>query len=689
MGHGEVPEGRNTIPRESGDRPGSLLNHLGVGEDARKGFQMLRLATGVLAGVFISLCHAQDDAVVITATRFPDTKRDLPVGVTVITADDIRKSASSNLGDILAQFGLLQTRDLAGTLNQSLDLRGFGITGDQNTLVLLDGVRISENEIEPASLSSIPLESIERIEIVRGSGGVLYGGGATGGTINIITRQGAPGERRAVALARFGDFGTQELRGSVHRYGETLGGGISASHEDTDGYRRNSAYRQRSLAARLDARTQAARAYARVVVDDLTQRLPGSLSEAQIAQDRRQTTTPDDFREREGAHLTVGGARTFGKHEAQVDAGYRTKRSHSFINFAGFGAFITDAEVEQWTLTPRAKVVFGRHDLVAGLDFETWDYDRPSSAAGVQNPRLASQQSNAALFGQASLWLTGSTRAVLGARRQRMAQELFVEGDAPRTSSHRLEAYEAALRQGFGGGWSAYGKLGKSFRVATFDENACFVPPCAGELLRPQKGKSGELGVEVERGRLRARTSVYQMDLEDEIHFIPLTFTNINLSPTRRRGIEAEAAWRATDRLDLRLGLAWLEATFRSGTYGGVDVSGNRVPLVPEVLVTAGASWRFLPRTRMNLNARYVGEQRFDDDQANRFARKQPAYGLIDMKLEHALARRWEIALEVRNLFDKDYFSYGRVNSPTAPTTFSALPSPGRAAYASLAWRLD
>ena len=63
---------------------------------------MLRLIAGFLAGLCISLCFAQDDTVVITATRFPDSKRDLPVGVTVITADDIRKSASSNLGDILA-----------------------------------------------------------------------------------------------------------------------------------------------------------------------------------------------------------------------------------------------------------------------------------------------------------------------------------------------------------------------------------------------------------------------------------------------------------------------------------------------------------------------------------------------------------------------------------------------------------
>src|SRR5437868_13288004 len=149
---------------------------------------MLRsIAAGFLAG-FCCICYAQDQSIVITATRFVDAKRDLPVGVTVITADDIRKSASSNVGDILAQFGLLQIRDLAGTQNPQLDLRGFGITGDQNTLVLLDGLRLTESDLESAQLSAIPLESIERIEIVRGGGAVLYGAGATGGTINIITR---------------------------------------------------------------------------------------------------------------------------------------------------------------------------------------------------------------------------------------------------------------------------------------------------------------------------------------------------------------------------------------------------------------------------------------------------------------------------------------------------------------------
>jgi len=655
---------------------------------------MLRLIAGLLAGFCICICYAQDQSIVITATRFPDSKRDLPVGVTVITADDIRKSASSNLGDILAQFGLLQIRDLAGTQNPQLDLRGFGVTGDQNTLVLLDGLRLSEADLESAQLSAIPLESIERIEIVRGSGAVLYGAGATGGTINIITRRSRAGETRGDALARAGGFGTEEFRGGFSRQGEVFGGSVAASYEDTDGYRSNSRYRQRSAFGRVDAQLPSGRAYLKADVDEQRARLPGSLTEAQINADPRQTTTPDDWRERDGAQISTGGAYFLGRHELTADLGYRQRTTRAF--FAAFGGFYTDTDANLWSFTPRAKFKFdalGRtHDFIVGVDVEQWDYNTlsassPSTTSAPFSKRHGEQES-VGWYAQTNFWLTPATRLVLGGRiqhiDQRLTEEVFPLDD--RRNADRLEAYEAALRHGFKTGWSIYGRYGKSFRVGNFDENACFFPPCSAELLLPQTALTAELGAEFENRSFTFRTNIYDTRLENEIYFSALTFSNINLSPTEREGLEFEGTWHATSTLDLRGGLAFQRARFRSGVYGGVDVSGRTVPLVPEVLATAGASWIFMPGGRFNLNLRHVGQQRFDNDQANTFARQMPEYTLADAKVEYRFARRWEAALEVRNLFDKQYFSYG---ATTSPTTYSALPATTRAAYLSVAWRLD
>jgi iron complex outermembrane receptor protein len=570
-----------------------------------------------------------------------------------------------------------------------VDLRGFGITGDQNTLVLVDGLRINESDLESAQLSAIPIESIERIEILRGSGAVLYGAGATGGTINIITRRPRPGEVRATALARAGGYGTAEARAAVSAMGDVIGGGVAGSYEDTDGYRTNGHYRQRSVLGRIDAVLSGARAYLKMGADEQNAGLPGSLTEAQINSDPRQSTTPNDWRARDGAHIVLGGSADLGRHEVSADLGYRERRTQAF--FAAFGGFYTDTDANLWSFNPRAKLRWRQHELVIGADAEGWDYTTLSasspSTTGAPFSRRLGKQDSSALYAQASLWLTERTRVVLGARTQRLSQSLTEEVFPldKRTSDPSLHAYEAALRHGFGNGLALYAKYGSSFRVANFDENACFVPPCSSQLLEPQTALSGEVGVEYEAGGMRLRASAYAIDLENEIYFSPLTFSNVNLSPTERQGAELEAMWSATRTLDLRAGLALQRARFRSGVYNGVDVSGNTVPLVPEVLATAGVSWRFADRGRFNVNARYVGSQRFDNDQANTFPRLQPTYTVVDLKLEYGVTRNVELALEVRNLLDEGYFSYG---TATGPNSFSALPAPGRAGYVSVAYRL-
>jgi len=621
----------------------------------------------LLAAVSVPASYAEDeDPVVITATRFPDSRRDLPVGVTVVTSDDIRTSATSNLPEMLAQFGLLHVRDNAGTPNQQVDLRGFGITGDQNTVVLLDGVRISENELVPAQLSAIPLEAIERIEVVRGSGAVLYGGGATGGTINIITREGAPGTR-AYALGRSGGYGTREARAGFGRMGEVLGFSLDLSHEDTDGYRRNNRFRQTNLSALLEARrAPGSRAYLRLGLGEQDLELPGALSESQIAVDPRQAATPGNDSERRDASLTLGGSLAAGEHELAADLSRREKKAKSLFAPSDF----TDTRATLTSFVPRARLKLGAHELMLGMDWERWDYENDSSFFGFASRRVGEQESRA-LYAQASVWLGARTRFVAGGRVQRSEERLDSVRD-----SHDLDAYELALRHRIGRGWSVYGKHGTSFRLANFDENACFAPPCPASLLEPQEARAGEIGAEYEGGGWRARGAIYDKRLENEIAFSPAAFANVNLAPTRRRGVELEALWRASRAVEWRAALALLEATFRT--------TGRDVPLVPEAIATAGVSWSFSPRSRLNVNARYVGPQRYDNDQDNAF-RKQPSYTLVDVKLQHRIGRA-ELALEVRNLFDERYYSYGFWDGGSS---FFAYPQPERAAYVSLAWRLE
>src|SRR5690606_37743816 len=156
------------------------------------------------------------DLVTVSASRFESDVA--PIGATVITAQQIREAGINNVNEAIRKIGgVFGRQNYSGTSDYSLDLRGFGTNSEQNIAIFVDGIRISENELQPAMLSAIPVESVERIEIVRGGGSVLYGDGATGGTIQIITKRGATRGTHGSVVAAVGNRGQEELRASLNK----------------------------------------------------------------------------------------------------------------------------------------------------------------------------------------------------------------------------------------------------------------------------------------------------------------------------------------------------------------------------------------------------------------------------------------------------------------------------------------
>ena len=150
----------------------------------------------IAASLFMlaSATHAQQNSdlqpVTVYGSRFQETIQNALPQTTIITATEIEKSGLTNVSEILQKLGNIPVKiDLRGGNNVSIDLRGYGDTADNNVVVLLDGVRLSEDEGAPARISIIPVEAIEHIEIHKGGSSVLYGNGATSGYINIITKK--------------------------------------------------------------------------------------------------------------------------------------------------------------------------------------------------------------------------------------------------------------------------------------------------------------------------------------------------------------------------------------------------------------------------------------------------------------------------------------------------------------------
>ncbi len=138
---------------------------------------------------------------------------------TAITAEDIERAPVKTLSDILSREPGVQVRNLFGGVNGSrsvVDMRGFGAAAQSNTLILINGRRLHDLDQVGVDLASIPIESIERVEVTRGNSGVvLYGDGAIGGVINIITKTGVGQKPGGRIDGAFGSFGHREGNSSV------------------------------------------------------------------------------------------------------------------------------------------------------------------------------------------------------------------------------------------------------------------------------------------------------------------------------------------------------------------------------------------------------------------------------------------------------------------------------------------
>lgn len=660
-------------------------------------FSLGLLSLAVSSSLYAQSADYQLEPIVVTASRFPAPADATPTNVTVISREQIEQSGAQNVAELLQQQAGINTRSTDGTPNQSIDMRGFGMTGSQNVVVLLDDVRLNENELAPARLSAIPLEMVERIEIMRGAGAVLYGAGATGGVIRVVTRA-AQKESGGYVQAGIGSYNGYALRGGLNGSVGTAAVRLDLSTYDSDNYRKNNGVHQDSLLLSGSLPAGDSTLTLKVGAEAQKLRLPSyrqvdpSTGVDQLVTDRRGTSTPNDWSMLDSQFVLLGWNKPLGKGELQIDVAQREKQQEAFLELFGTPTGVK-GDSSQLQLNPRYRLPYraaeGAHTVIIGADFADWDY--ASSRYGFSTANILASQQNQALYADhLSTW--GGTTVSMGARYERVEQQASDTTNPAAYASgsqvREVNAWELGVKQRLGA-WSVFGKLGRSYRLPVIDElYNQFGGPVFDSLvtmLKPQTSDDRELGVGYQFDRGAARLTWYQMELDNELHYNPLTFQNMNLSPTRREGVELEGKWNPSAAWQLFANYTYADASFVSGTYGGVDVSGNRVPLVPRQSASAGFSWQPGGGHQLSLLANHVGNQLFDNDQTNDFGKAIPSYTTVDAKWQYQTGS-WKYALAVNNLFDEKYYTYA-VRSTATPGKFNAYPMPERNVWLTAEYR--
>ncbi len=191
------------------------------------------------------------EEVVVTATKTEEKRKDISNSLIVMDEIDIEESSAKSLGELLAnELGIdWRTQGNYGGAAEEIHIRGMSGNATQ---VFVNGVSINSPSLGIADVGRIPLNNIERIEVVKGSGSLLYGSGAMGGTVNIITKRP---KREKMDLKVSAGYGTENSYQVSAEQGMFVLGDfgyfLTANRRGTDGFRDNSELEHQDVSLKL------------------------------------------------------------------------------------------------------------------------------------------------------------------------------------------------------------------------------------------------------------------------------------------------------------------------------------------------------------------------------------------------------------------------------------------------------
>lgn len=611
---------------------------------------------------------------VVTASRDKEDVRKIPANVSVITAGDIKKAGATSIVEVLENLGSVNFRTYSGNPSQaSIDLRGFG--GDNpygKTLVMLDGRRLNRPDMSSVNWLQIPINNVERIEVVRGASSVLYGDAAVAGVINIITKRGK-GKPEINASVIAGSYGLHDERVGITGSYDRLSYALTGENQKIFGYRERSKFASKGAGLNLGYEcSDYFDISLGVSFNETDFDMPGCLTKAQMEENRRQAGNPDDDASNEYSNINLKTESFLGAF-GRVDVNFMYGNKDITADYASYPSYSV-VDIDTYGIMPKyilEKDIFGYgNKLILGLDYyhENLDVDKFSDREKTLKTSTAELTKNSLGYYLRDefnilkeLILSAGYRTeraeIKGNKILSTGARLF---DSKKT--HKGEAYEAGLTYLIGEKSKVFAKYAQVYRYPFTDEQASYYG--LGDAfyadLEKEKGKSYEIGAQFyPLENLKIGLTLFRIDMEDEIAWNNAPWPNgrnENLDKTRHEGAEFAMSYKLKDLAKFYGNFTCHDAEFREGGN-----AGKKVPLVPGEMANAGLEI-YLPYTLMlrpevqYIGKRYLGadydnntEQMDDYTIYNLFLRYEPEFD--DLKISAFFG--------IENLTDEKYSTMG------------------------------
>jgi len=606
--------------------------------------------------------------IVVTAERRDEDITKIAANIDVITSAEIEKSGADSVAEILENYAGIHLRSSSG--NESLaniDLRGFG--GDNpfgKTLILLNGRRLNRPDMASINWLQIAPDSIERIEIIRGTGSALYGDNAAGGVINIITKKGF-GKKKMSASSKLGSFGGKTTSVNINSSDEKSSCFLSAQTRKKDGYRDRTAFASDSAGINI---SRSFRNSLNTSLDLSFNRtnfqMPKALTKAQLSADRKQAVNLDD----DGANEYINANISLEKAIAGglLETNFMYGEKDIAFNRASWFAF-SDSKIKTFAFTPRYNRKYSLGNLnsrfLCGADYyrESITLSRfndrprtiPASSAKLKKDSVGFYLNNKLNFTENLIFTAGGRYEDALIKAVSVTAAGAVEYDE--SKKHELGAADISLLYKPGQKSKVFTKFSTLYRCPFTDEQANY-HGLANKFvadLEAEKGRSAEMGSEIcFLPNLKTALTLFRITMKNEITWNAGTSQNENLDETKHDGIELSASWDISKNSKLYGNYTYSAAEFTDGQY-----KGKKLSMVPAGKTFIGADISPARGLVLSAKASYTGNCYLSGDYNNEVS-KLKSYTLLDLSLRYKSEKApFSLFAGVENALNKKYSTLG------------------------------
>ena len=565
----------------------------------------------------------QLDEVIITADRKARTIDETLAPVTVITRKDIEKYQAQSLPEVLSHVPSINITNSGGTGKQTgVFLRG---TASNQVLVLIDGIKIGSATSGAAAFQDIPLDQVERIEVVRGPRSSLYGSEAIGGVVQIFTRKGSKGFQPQITFGT-GSHDTTKLNVNLAGGNAQTWFNLNAGKDKTKGFDTQNAevtitgfepdkdgYDRDSLALRVGHRFSDK---TQVEVSALhakgTNDFDGSIYSGNSTQFEQQALSgkiQHQVNDKVSVSAQVGQSRD------KADNYYNGKPLDYYRTY----------NTRRQTATAQADIVLGQDSVSLGVDQQNDHIDSDSAYDKTS-------RDNTGVFANYQAQV-GQNRLDVSARHD----------DNEQFGKHNTGA--VAVGRDIGNSLNVKASYGTAFKAPTF--NDLYYPFSGNPNLTPEKSHNIEIGAQGKTPNMRWEADAFQNTVDDLIAWAPDTSGNwlpSNINKTRIQGLELSAGTQVAG-FEVNANATLQKPENRSGTN-----AGNTVIYRPEHIANVDVDRQF---GKVRLGASVHGEGKRYTNAAN--TSKLAGYATLDLRADYKLAKDWTVGAKIGNVLDKDY----------------------------------